>query len=106
MGRSIFLQRGLPVCKIWKSPYLECLNLNIYQQLVKHFNSQLATAAALNVDQSTVSGWVRGKHGMSAITAIKAERLTGGAFKATQLCSELSELASAEMNFTQKQDKQ
>ncbi|WP_408033271.1 hypothetical protein [Thiopseudomonas alkaliphila] len=42
---------------------------------------------------------------MSAITAIKAERLTGGAFKATQLCSELSELASAEMNFTQKQAK-
>ena len=33
---------------------------NIFLRLVKHFGTQELTAEALGVDQSTVSGWVRG----------------------------------------------
>lgn len=43
-----------------------------YQLLVKHLGGQLAAAKQLEVSQATVSGWVRGKHGMSAAAAIKA----------------------------------
>lgn len=80
--------------------------MNQYQRLVEFFKSQSMTAQKLGVSQATVSGWIRGKHGMSVTTAIKAERLTGGAFKAAQLCSELAELPSAESNFTQKHNQQ
>jgi DNA-binding transcriptional regulator YdaS (Cro superfamily) len=59
---------------------------SIYQDLVAHFGTQEVTAEKLNVDQSTVSGWVRGKHGMSPITAKRAEDLTGGSFKKEVLC--------------------
>lgn len=59
---------------------------NIYQALVSHFGGQLKTAAALSVDQSTVSGWVRGIHGMSPTVAVRAERETGGQFSRRDLC--------------------
>ena len=79
--------------------------MNQYQRLVEFFKSQSMTAQKLGVSQATVSGWIRGKHGMSVTTAIKAERLTDGAFKASQFCSELTELSSSS-NVTHQQDKQ
>lgn len=63
--------------------------MNIYEQLVAHFGGQIKTASALGVEQGTVSGWVRGKHGMSPVTAMKAEQATGGLFKASDLCPSL-----------------
>lgn len=57
-----------------------------FQSLVGHFGTQIKTAELLKVDQATVSGWVRGKHGMSPAVALRAEKLTGGKFTAAQLC--------------------
>lgn len=45
---------------------------------------------ALGVDQGTVSAWVRGKHGMSAVTALRAEAKTDGVFRAIDLCPQLA----------------
>ncbi|WP_338509485.1 hypothetical protein [Pseudomonas trivialis] len=53
----------------------------IYKDLVAFFGTQEVTAEKLKVDQSTVSGWVREKHGMSPVVAKRAEALTGGVFK-------------------------
>lgn len=59
---------------------------SIYQDLVVFFGTQEITAQKLRVDQSTVSGWVRKKHGMSPVVAKRAEDLTGGVFKKESLC--------------------
>jgi DNA-binding transcriptional regulator YdaS (Cro superfamily) len=58
----------------------------IYKDLVAFFGTQEVTAEKLKVDQSTVSGWVREKHGMSPVVAKRAKALTGGAFKKESLC--------------------
>ncbi|MEN5033832.1 YdaS family helix-turn-helix protein [Pseudomonas sp. TWI929] len=58
----------------------------IFKDLVAFFGTQEVTAEKLGVDQSTVSGWVRGKHGMSPVVAKRADRLTGGKFKKEDLC--------------------
>lgn len=57
-----------------------------FQSLVGFFGNQIKTAELLKVDQATVSGWVRGKHGMSPAVALRAEKLTEGKFTAAQLC--------------------
>lgn len=57
-----------------------------FQSLVGFFGNQIKTAELLKVDQATVSGWVRGKHGMSPAVALRAEKLTDGKFTAAQLC--------------------
>ncbi|GAA0693775.1 YdaS family helix-turn-helix protein [Vreelandella titanicae] len=57
-----------------------------FQSLVGFFGTQIKTAELLKVDQATVSGWVRGKHGMSPAVALRAEKLTKGKFTAAQLC--------------------
>jgi len=57
-----------------------------FQSLVGFFGTQIKTAELLKVDQATVSGWVRGKHGMSPAVALRAEKLTNGSFTAAQLC--------------------
>ncbi|WP_411572245.1 YdaS family helix-turn-helix protein [Vreelandella titanicae] len=57
-----------------------------FQNLVGFFGTQIKTAELLKVDQATVSGWVRGKHGMSPAVALRAEKLTNGRFTAAQLC--------------------
>ncbi|MCW1937549.1 helix-turn-helix domain-containing protein [Pseudomonas sp. MDMC_285] len=67
--------------------------MTTYERLVAHFKSQENTATALGVKQGTVSGWITGKHGMSAVTALRAERVTGGAFKAHELCPALLAVA-------------
>jgi len=41
------------------------------------------------VKQPTVSGWLNGRHGMSIKTALKAQSITKGKFKASELCPEL-----------------
>ena len=68
--------------------------MNIYQKLVEHFGTQQKVAEALRLDQGTVSGWVRGKHGMSPVSALKAEAITEGKFKAVELCPDLLRAAS------------
>jgi DNA-binding transcriptional regulator YdaS (Cro superfamily) len=57
-----------------------------FKDLVAFFGTQEATAEKLKVDQSTVSGWVRGKHGMSPVVAKRADDLTQGKFKKEVLC--------------------
>jgi DNA-binding transcriptional regulator YdaS (Cro superfamily) len=59
---------------------------NIFKSLVAHFGTQEITAERLGVDQSTVSGWVREKHGMSPVVARRADRLTEGLFRKEELC--------------------
>lgn len=54
-------------------------------RLVEYFETQTATAKALGVKQGTVSGWVRGEHGISAEVAMLAEIITEGAIKARDL---------------------
>ncbi|UTA78991.1 helix-turn-helix domain-containing protein [Halomonas sp. XH26] len=58
----------------------------LFNRLVDHFKTQTKAAEALGVDQTTVSGWVRGKHGMSPAVALRAEKITEGKFKAAELC--------------------
>lgn len=64
---------------------------DIYQRLVLYFKTQERTAEELLVNQSTVSGWVRGKHAMSAETAFLAQKKTGGVFLAKELRPSLAE---------------
>lgn len=59
---------------------------SIYQELVTYFGSQAATAEALNLNQSTVSGWTRRKFGMSPKVAVMAEKATAGKFSKEDLC--------------------
>ncbi|MGQ7253946.1 Cro/CI family transcriptional regulator [Vreelandella titanicae] len=68
-----------------------------FQSLVDHFGGQLQTAEALNVNQGAVSNWVRGKHGMSPAVALRAEKLTDGAFTRYQLCPSVFEAPSDEV---------
>jgi len=63
----------------------------IYQNLVEHFGGQVATAKALSVSQANISGYVAGRWNMSEKVAIRAERVTNGKFKATDLCPSLRE---------------
>lgn len=62
-----------------------------YQSLVAYFGNQEITANALSVKQPAVSGWVRGTKNMSELVAIRAEKATGGKFKASDLCPSLKE---------------
>jgi DNA-binding transcriptional regulator YdaS (Cro superfamily) len=64
-----------------------------FEKLIAHFGSQSATAAALKVKQGSVSGWVRGLHGCSAEVALRAEFLTDGKIKASDLRPSLLQAA-------------
>lgn len=75
---------GNPVCEWWV--------MKAYSALIEFFGTQQKTADALQVDQGTVSGWIRGRHGMSAVTALRAERVTEGRFKARELCPALNDV--------------
>lgn len=61
-------------------------------RLVKYFGTQKKAGAALNVEQGTISGWLRGTHGINSLNAQKAEKLTNGEIKAYELCPKLLEL--------------
>jgi len=67
---------------------------NIYQLLTDHFGGQENTANALGVKQPSVSCWVRRTKNMSERVAIRAEKATGGKFKAVDLCPTLKEFQS------------
>ncbi|MEG3078516.1 Cro/CI family transcriptional regulator [Halomonas sp. 5021] len=69
--------------------------LSPISKLIAHFGTQERTATALGVKQASVSGWVSGKHGMSELHAIKAERATEGAIKASELCPRLADVDAA-----------
>lgn len=58
-------------------------------KLIETLGGQAGVARALGVSQPTVFGWKAGLHGMNAVTALKAERLTG--IPAVDLCPKLSE---------------
>lgn len=64
------------------------------EKLIKHFGNQQKTAEALGVKQGTVSGWATGRHGVSEVHALVAERLTDGAIKAVDLCPRLLAVAA------------
>lgn len=68
--------------------------LTIYQNLVEHFGGQVATANALKVSQSTISGYISGRWNMSEKVALRAEIATGGKFKSVDLCPALNEFQS------------
>lgn len=85
-GAPIVLQIGIPITYYMGIPVWRGVMNAIYKGLVDYFGTQEATAEKLKVDQSTVSGWVRGKHGMSPVIAKRAEALTEGAFKKEKLC--------------------
>lgn len=59
---------------------------NIYSELIKHLGGQVKAAYELGVNQSTVSNYKTGRHTMSALVAMRAEKITGGKFKAVDLC--------------------
>lgn len=63
-----------------------------YQALVEHFGSQKAAANALQVKQCTISGYVNGKWQMSEKVAARAQKVTDGKFKASDLCSSFKEI--------------
>ncbi|ENU80617.1 hypothetical protein F975_01671 [Acinetobacter sp. ANC 3789] len=63
----------------------------IYQKLVDYFGGQIATATALAISQSTISGYVSGRWNMSEKVAFRAEKATLGKFKAVDLCPSLKE---------------
>ena len=58
----------------------------IIEELVGYFGTQQKTATALNIDQTTVSGWIRGKHSVSPKIAARIESVTKGAFRRSALC--------------------
>lgn len=49
------------------------------QRVIKHFGSQIALAAALEVRQSTVSEWLRGDRPVPGDRRAQMERESGGA---------------------------
>lgn len=61
----------------------------IYKTLVEHLGGPTNAAKLLGVKQGTASGWIGGAHGMSAHIAIKAEAITHGKFKASDLNEKL-----------------
>lgn len=72
----------------------------IYTEVIDYFDGQANTAAKLQVSQPTVSGWFNGKHGMSAKTALRVERLSFGKFKACDLSDDLAEELCASINLS------
>lgn len=63
-----------------------------YEEIVSHFGSQSSTAKALGVSQPSVYSWVKGLTEMSEKVAIRAQKVTEGKFKASDLCPSLREL--------------
>ena len=51
------------------------------QQVIDHFDSQVAAAAALGTGQPTISNWVK-RGTVPALQQLRLEALTGGALKA------------------------
>lgn len=71
------------------------MNQNI-SQIISHFGTQGKTAQALGCSQTTVFKWLHDKMNITPLYAIKVEKLTGGKFKAVDLCPRLAELENLE----------
>ncbi|WOE31956.1 MULTISPECIES: YdaS family helix-turn-helix protein [unclassified Acinetobacter] len=67
------------------------MSVENYRLVVSHFGNQELTAEALEVKQSSVNAWVKGKSCMRPRTAALTQSLTNGKFKAAELCPELRE---------------
>lgn len=63
------------------------------QQLVKHFDGQSGTARALGCSQPCVHYWLRVGR-MGAVYAWRAEEVTGGKFRACELCPDIPKNAA------------
>lgn len=84
----------MPIDRTIGMPIIGVMNTrNAIKELVGNLGGQVSTADALKVKQPTVSGWITGRHGMSPIVAMRAERLTG--IPASDLCPELNEVPAA-----------
>ena len=62
-----------------------------YKDLVSYFGSQTETARRLGVKQPSVNAWLSGKAKMSSVTAVVAEEVTNGKFRAVDLCPQLKQ---------------
>lgn len=61
--------------------------------MVEQLGGQTKAATALKVKQPTVNGWLSGKHGISPIVAMRAEKLIG--IPAEKLCPSMQEVTPA-----------
>lgn len=66
--------------------------LEKYKQLAQLFSTQQEMADALCCSQPLVNKLLNGKAHMSAHIAMRAEKITDGKFKATELCPRLADL--------------
>lgn len=67
------------------------------EEMVAYFGNQTQTARNLNVSQPAVSQWISGASRMSPLIAIRAEKITDGRFKASDLCPALAESVSQDL---------
>lgn len=65
---------------------------NSISTLIKHFGTQASTAKALGVSQATISYWLSGAQKISPEKAFLAELMTGGAIRASSLCTFLAQV--------------
>ncbi|MFV2949611.1 Cro/CI family transcriptional regulator [Pseudomonas japonica] len=65
----------------------------VVSRLIKHFGTQQCAAEAIGVDQTTISGWLRGKHLISVENAIRIQAVTLGAFQAVDLCPSIAKFS-------------
>ena len=64
----------------------------LYDEVIDHFGGQQQTANALDVKQPSVNGWKKGKTKMKPAIAARVQEITGGKFKAIDLCPELKDV--------------
>lgn len=67
-----------------------------YLAVIKHFGTQEATAEELSVKQSTVNGWAKARHFMSAKTANRVQIKTQGLFSSFDLYPDETSLADSQ----------
>lgn len=67
------------------------------KDLIKYFGGQTKTGKALGCSQSLVSRWLNNGADMPSHFALKAEKLTGGKFRAMDLCPALAEIEAMEV---------
>lgn len=64
----------------------------IYRQVMEHYGTQQKMADAIGCSQTLVWRWLNGKATMPTHFALKVEKITGGKFKAVDLCPRLAEI--------------
>ena len=56
------------------------------RELIEYFGTQTQMARAIGIHQGGISSYLNGRHGISQTVAKTIERVTGGKFKAVDLC--------------------